>query len=151
MPKQLNITAKVTDSGTIPEYNSKVIREYLKLFTGKKISIRLGPPEATSQAKKYYWAGVIRPILEALREAGFTMTSEQLHDIFKKAFLHPEIIATPWGDKKEYSTKHLDSTTFYYFVENIRTHPKVVELGVYIESPEEYKRRTGSNFSSYAI
>lgn len=146
MPKAFDHTVDVPESGILTSALRQQIGGLVALYAGGPLRIRLGRPARSTRANAYMWAGVYEPLAQAAREAGYDITAEDLHRHFKQKYLPPIPSVDAFGEEiiKEPSTTKLDSTEFFYYVENVRLDPFVAQLGVIIEDPED-------NYRSYSI
>lgn len=153
MPSQLDITIQHNPGTPIPGSVINQINAWALAYGGKQVRIRVGPPERSSAANRYYWPGVIAPIVEALHAVGYgRINSAMIHGHFKQKYLQPQINAMPVGIPiTVYSSKELDSAQFTQFIEQIKTDEIVLRLGVRIETPTEYQDRTQQRFKSWGI
>lgn len=128
------------------------INAWALAYGGKQVRVRVGPPERSSLASKYYWAGVNRPVVEALHAAGYTnISAAMFHEHCKHKYLSPVHQDTPIGQILVYTTKTLDSAQFTHFIAQIITDEITLRLGVRIETPTEYQDRTQQRFKSWGI
>ncbi len=153
VPTQLDITFdRVPGCGT-PANIQNQINTYVLAYSGKRVRVRVGPPERSSAANRYYWGFVLAPIVQALHAVGYErINAEMLHGHYKQMYLQPQINAMPTGPSiMVYSTRDLDSAQFTRYIEQIRTSEIVLRLGVRIETVEEYQDRTQQRFKSWGI
>jgi hypothetical protein len=150
---QLDITIQHNPGTGLPANVHNQINAYVLAYVGKQVRIRISPPERSSAANKYYWAGVNAPIIEALRASGNEgYTGQMLHDDAKQAFVEPSIINRPDGStKRVYTTKNLDKPAFMRFTDSIKNLEWIKQLGVHFESVDEYQDRTQQRFKSWGI
>lgn len=138
MPKAIDITLDVDSDGNISRTRSRWLRDYIKLFAGGKVRIRISRPKRSSAANSYYWGAVIRPIREALLDAGRAVSADTLHRLFKQRYLDVETDEV-FGEPVTLppTTTKLDQTEFHYYCEAIKQDPDVLALGVYFEEPDD--------------
>lgn len=153
MPTQLDITINHNPGTPIPGSAVNQINAWVLAYRGKLVRVRVGPPERSSAANRYYWGFVLAPIVQALHAVGYErINAEMLHGHYKQMYLQPQINAMPTGPSiMVYSTRDLDSAQFTQYIEQIRTSEIVLRLGVRIETVEEYQDRTQQRFKSWGI
>lgn len=153
MTAQLDMTLPHTPGTPLPANAYNQINAWALAYGGKQVRIRVGPPERSSAANRYYWPGVIAPIISALHAVGYDrINSAMLHAHYKQMYLTPQINAMPTGAPiTVYSTRELDSAQFTGFIANICNSEIVLRLGVRIETPTEYQDRTQQRFKSWGI
>jgi len=107
---------------------------YMKSFKHEKFWIAMGKYRKTKsrQAEKYYWGGVLPPIMEYTGH-----TAEELHEIFKRKFIIPKIVK--W---RGVHIKLVGSTKDMFRDEQSEFITKVIreaaDMGIHILTPQEY-------------
>jgi len=145
----------VSEDGRLPKSRRDQIAGHLQLFAGGPVRIQIGRPKRSSRANRFYWRCVIGVVHEAMIDAGIgfmetndgiqMVTAEALHTLFKYKYLEPQT-AVLFGDDVTLppTTTTLDSTSFHYFIEQIKNDPQVRQLGVHFPEPD-------GEFRSYSI
>jgi hypothetical protein len=116
----------------------------LRMYADSAVEITVRKPKRSSLANRYYWGVVLATIRRAALESGQTVSSDALHGYFKSRYLDPDVTVVASFPIVTYSSKDLDSTSFFDYVENIRHDPVVMALGCHVPDPSE-------PFDSFAI
>lgn len=159
MPQPLDITVSISMDGSLPQGVSRAVRDYLKLYAGGTVCIRISRPKRSTQANAYYWSQVIDPIWTAMLEAGVgqvetinpvtgestvsPLTQAAVHAYFKHKYLPVSLVQV--GDvtvTREPTTTKLDSTQFSEYMDAIRTDELTLSLGVVFEDHDEMESFT---------
>lgn len=138
MPQAIDITLSVTGEGQFADKGrSRWLREIIKLYAGRDVRIRVSSPKRSTSANAYLWGVVYARIQQGLLESGTAVSTEAIHEHFKRRYL-PARVITVFGEDHVLpgSTSDLDSTAFYEYVEAVRNDEDVLQLGVYIEEPD---------------
>jgi hypothetical protein len=153
MSKQLDITVQHNPGTGLPANIHNQINSYALAYSGKLVRIRVGSPEASSGAKRYYWGFVLSPIIDSVRATGNDgYTKEMLHEECKVAFLDPTFVTGPDGkERRVYTTKNMDQAKYMWYVESIKNLEWVKRLGTHFETLQEYQDRTQQTFKSWGI
>lgn len=145
MPKKQTKTFYVEEDGKLhPRGKAKWLWEQIQLFAGGQIVITLERPTRSLQANKYLWGVVYKTIRLAMLDAGKAVSSEALHQHFKRLYLDPDIhemVDMETGEVTEYktwTTTNLSTTQFTDFIDRIKQDEAVLQLGCYIPSPGEH-------------
>ena len=141
MPSPLTIRSEVRLGDDGKARLSKVahaqIAAALPLYAGREVEITIRPPKRSTAANAYYWGVVVREAQRVLVEAGYALTSDDVHRWLKRRHLPWRHVDTPTGpETREPSTASLDSTEFFGYVEAIRTDEALLALGFHAEAPE---------------
>ena len=105
--------------------NINEILQAVSTFEGKDCMFTIEPVKnkRSSQQNRYYH-GVIIPIVKnCLKEAGYVMTNEDVHDLLKMKFLRETLFVNEdTGDitERTKSTTELSKSAFMDYVEEIR-------------------------------
>lgn len=157
MPKQYERIIDIDERGRIADaYERELLKMYFTLYASGKMRIRLSKPKRSSRANRYYFGVVIETIRRARLEAGMEpVSAEDLHRHFKMLYLPVRTVEIMGVDHTfEGSSKDLDSTAFFDFVENIRNDEDVrrlmLETGLTIEDPVDWQEHEGA-FRSHQI
>ena len=134
MPKKRSFTATVGKDGQLPESINAAIRDELELYGGREVVIELRSKRRSTKASGYYWGVCISMLREYFQESGVDVSAQQIHDIFKEQYLTPETVEVMGRVIKTYSTSNMDSTEFYWFVEQVRSEAGL--RGVFIPDPD---------------
>jgi hypothetical protein len=144
MPEKRRATFYVEDDGTLyPRSKVQWMREGLQLFAGGQVVITYERPKRSLQANKYLWGVVYKTIRLAMLDAGKAVSSEALHQHFKRLYLDPDIhemVDMETGEVTEYktwTTTNLSTTQFTDFIERVKQDEVVLQLGCYIPEPGE--------------
>lgn len=142
--KPLELTATVQNGHLHLNVREAIVR-YLSAFEGRQVSIRIAPPKRSTSANSYYWGYVIRPIWNAFRDAGFAGSQDDVHEHYKRKFIGVDHVEMPDGTEfvKAATSTRLDKQQFQDYIHAIQSDPTIVNLGVFIESPQQYEQRTG--------
>lgn len=146
MPHKRSTTIRIDDDGNVQPSGEGLVRwlaDQFELFADGKAVITVERPKRSLSQNSHYWGYVIRPIRQALLEAGHPVSAEALHEHFKALFLGAtrsyEYTDRETGEVHEVvqvrSSTDLDKTEFSDFVERIRGSELVRQLGVYIPMP----------------
>jgi hypothetical protein len=145
MPEKRTHTIRLDDDGNVSQRDRflRWLGDSLELFADGRAVITIERPKRTLGQNRYYWGYIIRPIRRALRDAGYRITDEALHEHFKEMFLGVEgsyeYVDKETGEVHEItqgrSTTDLDQTQFDRYVEAIRTSELVRQLEVYLPRP----------------
>jgi hypothetical protein len=151
MPEPVDIICTVDEQGRIPPSRTDFVRGALRRYAGGQVRIRLSKPVRSPAANRYYWGVVIREIQRAAVEAGYLVTSEGLHELFKGRYL-PQRTSDVFGQPVTLppTTTELDAEEFAEYIDRILSDDNVVELGVYVPAPGEYQAEHG-RFTSTKI
>lgn len=137
-------TILVPESGVLSTEVRRFFASWFKLHAGAVVRVQLSRAKRSARSNRYYWVGVNAPIMRAVNEAGYRMTSEDVHEWLKKRHLPIDMRRTPTGD--EYytrSTRDLSQDEFNEWIDKIMSDDVIIALGVWIDSPEQYARRHG--------
>ena len=149
MPSKRTTRLYIDDDGTVSArgkakwFVETWLPDQFDLFADGPVEVEVRRPKRSPGQNRAYWGYVIRPIRQALQEAGYQMTDEALHEHFKERFLGVKS-SYSYTDKDTgevheatqlRSTTDLDSTEFDRYVEAIRNSEMVRELGLYIPTP----------------
>lgn len=129
MPEPLHLTPYVQGGKIASQRERAEIAMYLSQFDDERVSIWIEPGKRTLSQNRYYWAAIIKPIVQALRDAGQHTTSEAVHAYFKEKFLHIAQSAA-FGKRViiDISTTKLNKSEFSEYVERIKASEEVCEL-----------------------
>lgn len=137
-------TMRVPKDGVLEVSTRRFFAAWFKMHGDTLVRVRLSRAKRSERSNKYYWVAVNAPIMKALNEAGYSMTSEQVHEWLKKRHLPLEVIFTPTGEE-QYTRKSRDLSQdeFNEWIDKILSDDVIIALGVWIDSPEQYARRHG--------
>ena len=141
MPKKRTWNFTVSEGGDVPHAVWLSAASEAALYAGRQAKLTMEPPPRSNQANRYYWGLVLPQIRLAALDTGQTVSCEALHEHFKRLYLDPEVSSVNGVEIRVYTTKNLDSTQFYDYVENIRSDEMVLGLGCYIPDPETKQER----------
>jgi len=146
MPEKRKATFRVDEDGTLhPKGRVQWMREGLQLFAGGQVVITYERPKRSLKQNAYLWGVVYKTIRLALLDAGKAVSSDALHEHFKRLYLDPdvhEMVDMDTGEVTEYktwTTTNLDTTQFSDFIERVKQDEMVLRLGCYIPLPGEDK------------
>lgn len=164
MPLPVEIFATLPESGDLDREVKIMIRDALRVFAPGEIMFRISRPVRTNEANKYYWY-VLKTLANALLDVGIgyletahprtgevirlPVSSEALHYHYKRKYLAPRIVHLPAAEHDPIdiiippTTTKLDSTTFYWYVEQIKNDELVPE-GTDFDKPKD-------SYRSYSI
>lgn len=136
---KITITTQVTNGNLTRNRNQ--LTEAIKSFEGKTITITLDKlKKKRSNPQNAYYFGVIIPILkDALKEAGHTMTNDDVHELLKLKFLKETVLTdenTGECIERIKSTTELSTTGFMEYILEIQQWCSEF-FGIVIPDPNE--------------
>jgi hypothetical protein len=154
MRDDVDFTCRVTD-GHLPKLFRLRVAEYLNSASGDEVRIRISKPRRTPGLNRYYWGCIIRPIAKAAYEAGIILRpgyrnyDSFMHESFCHQILGTEVREDFLGNevRTRKSTTDLTQAQMLDFIEQIRASELVRDLGLSLESRDDYSARTGENTS----
>ena len=121
--------------------NRNLILDAIKSFEGQNVVISIQKQKKTrSNNQNAYYHGVVIPIMQqCLKDAGYLMTNESIHEMLKLRFLKESILVNE--DTGEYlerikSTTELSTTDFMEYIMEIQKFA-VEYFNTEIPSPNE--------------
>lgn len=120
---KITITSQVTNGKLTRNRNQ--LTEAIKSFEGKTITISIEKTKnKRSNPQNSYYFGIVIPILkDALKEAGYTMTNDNVHELLKLKFLKETILTdenTGECIERIKSTTELSTTGFMEYILQIQ-------------------------------
>lgn len=132
-----DFTATVSE-GKLPRTVSEKIAALIRSLDGKRVTVTVkeAKRKRSTQANAFYWAAVIPPIVQKLREAGNMVDAEDVHNYLKdEVGKLRRVIVLPDGEIKRIpgSTANLTTAEFQAYLIAVTTW--AAEHGIEIEPP----------------
>lgn len=149
MSKIATITAKLSESGTLPKAQSDYLRSVLQGNAGRDVQITIADPQRSLSQNAFLWGSVYPPIQRALAAAGHCVSAEALHAHYKARYL-PQTVETVFGHEVvcEPRSSKLGRGEFASFVEAILSDPETLEAmamaNEFAPNVDQYERRHGT-------
>lgn len=134
----ISIFSSVTD-GKLNKVASKEIADTLKQFEGKRVEVIIKRLRSKRSLKQnaYMWGCVIPIIRQGLKDLGYLMSPDEVHEFLKDKFLDYETMATSDGleiGRKYKSTTEITKTEFCEYINQIQIWSAEI-LGIVIPDP----------------
>ena len=137
MPQPLEFIADALPGWHLPTWRREQIARVLTMYEGGEVQVVLRRPKRTTQANRYYWKVVMGELQRAAIAAGHAVSTEELHEWFKRKYL-PNRTANVLGAEITLppTTTDLDQTAFSEYIEAIKNDEMTIQLGAYWPEPD---------------
>jgi hypothetical protein len=153
----LTFRAKILPGPKLDKWSRGKIAAFLDRFIGEELEVSIRK-RRSSTASAYYRAAVVKTIWRAFREtSAWDGSEEDIHIWLVYRHLGTQVKVDPDGVERieRVETKNLSSAEFHAYVDAIIADERIgvalTAAGLHIETPEEYKRRTGQKIRGGAI
>lgn len=158
MSKPFKITPKVKVDGSIDNGAWETIRRAISNHAGKFVTITVAEPKRTTSWNAFYWGYIIKPIADAMQDAGvpleevFKTYDDRAHTLCKSAILGKQVIDFD-GEEIHVirSTTTLTRSESYEYSTKCTLLPFVKMMNPTFIDKQAVERATGTKVRGYRI
>lgn len=136
MPRPVTLRGPVDAAGHLSARLRQDAARVLALYAERDVEVEIRPRRRSVSANRFYHGVIVREAQRVLVEAGYTLTAAEVHEWLKRRHLPARVVDAPDGDLVTYGSTITDSTTFFDYIEAIRTDEALLAMGFHVEDPD---------------